>query len=603
MLDLFSLDGYLSPSRDENGSRRSVEVAASPETFSWLGQIVNLFAVPELAALERDHLHAEKLIEKEPLTSDISNLKKEKNELAELFQKIITVADRQNIRTPRPTLLTLDSHPDWQQTAIEQGILSALNKESLKSWFNVDQLKEEFKTFQSMMDTILLHIDSTDPTFSAEKQAYREQFSATLDKLESWLPQLNTSTEDLKAEIDDLRVELEFMLPARSFSEAIVEDSKAYMSFLTNSYQELDKEFKEFFGAISEKEVEGFQKLVGKIKTGELIEDSDLVILNAELKREKRLLQTVKTFQDRLKELLYDKPLWARSIVRVVAISAAHFAGGPQAGMSANVISKKLMEQILPADPSAESKPEKIARYVTEAVGAYLVGGAIPGLISAGNNLLEETAPAPIREAVEVAIVANAANHYGSPLFSALGIPLGRFNLQILSVALSYMTLALLKNIKILKSFLKDLKYAWDMTLKEPWKAIPRALHFSLSEVANNGHEFYVATREGKVIQAVVRLSLFLILGVGMALRVSTLFGWPLLVAFYVVNKAYSLRYEGEANLDNPKFREYLIQIHNETDTKLLEALRGELAENASLHDIIDFIEKKAAEPTAARTV
>jgi len=71
---------------------------------------------------------------------------------------------------------------------------------------------------------------------------------------------------------------------------------------------------------------------------------------------------------------------------------------------------------------------------------------------------------------------------------------------------------------------------------------------------------------------------------------------------FYFLNKAFSLKYEGNADLNNPKFREYLVNTYNKAQSKekLLEILREELeeyGENPLLKAFIDRLEKKLQDP------
>jgi len=159
----------------------------------------------------------------------------------------------------------------------------------------------------------------------------------------------------------------------------------------------------------------------------------------------------------------------------------------------------------------------------------------------------------------------------------------------------------MLRNLKLTQSFYRDFRAAIFKSQENPWMLVPNMLKFGATQLGKNFKAIRIAAIEGRTAEVAVRVGIvvavvFAGMTMGTMAALVTFMLSPLI--FYFLNKAFSLKYEGNADLNNPKFREYLVNTYNKAHSKekLLQILREELeeyGENLLLKAFTDGLEKK----------
>jgi len=490
--------------------------------------------------------------------------------------------------------------------------LDAIYKRVMNGVIELDDTQRLISQFIQTSSDLKELIDSAANGDETSQQLFRAKSLEMINKLNASLADLDKTAPEkaaqLRADLRALKADLDEYLPALTAIEKLVNSLYSASNAIENMVNGYLGGMKDVLLGLSSLKNHEIDEIINRIKSGEEISEADLLALNDlldkhEQENQLKLQEAQTTLVAQLQAFMAKYPQFTEGMIRFLALAMGMTlnGGGAQGGAAFLLAANNAMRQLLPQSNSAEEQKisaEKIAQFVVEVAAAYYLKGPAACLVVVGNGAFQVFAPEHVQIKAETAAVGLVAGQVGqvaaragvSPLYSWL-LGMGSFTM--------------LRNLKLTQSFYRDFRAAIFKSQENPWMLVPNMLKFGATQLGKNFKAIRIAAIEGRTAEVAVRVGIvvavvFAGMTMGTMAALVTFMLSPLI--FYFLNKAFSLKYEGNADLNNPKFREYLVNTYNKAQSKekLLEILREELeeyGENPLLKAFIDRLEKKLQDP------
>lgn len=268
----------------------------------------------------------------------------------------------------------------------------------------------------------------------------------------------------------------------------------------------------------------------------------------------------------------------ARALVGIFAVSAGTLVGGPIVGFAAKTAADKIMTNFEACD-TIETQAQKIASAISQAIGAYIVGGTTAAAVAGGQEVFKEVAPENVQKAVETGAFGYTLHQMGVGVVNSVSLGLG--------------TMLALRNLALFSNIKRDIKHAFTWVKEHPLRFPLDGVIFARDQVVTDLKGTVTATVKGKRAEAITRAAVVALTAIGIA---SSYWALPIALGlFYLTNKVFQLKFEGPATLNNAKFREFVIEEMKErkkAGTSAIEALKAILIqENEEFKRFCDAID------------